>query len=238
MLMSEKLQKFYKSRKWESFIKKLRAERVDESGFIICEHCKKPILKAYDCIGHHKRELTDDNVNDVMISLNPENVALVHFKCHNEIHKRFGNSVCKVQDVFIVYGAPCSGKTTWVKENAESEDLILDIDRLWQAVRADRCGRYDKPSELSQNVFAMRDLLIDMIKVRRGNWQRAFIIGGYPLQGERERLADIVGAKQLVFIDTPKEVCEARLRASPDGRDQAQWQRFIDLWFERYSPPV
>lgn len=229
--MSEKLQKFYKSRKWEGFINLLRQERTQADGSIICEHCGKPIVKAYDCIGHHITELTDDNVDDALISLNPDNVQLVHFKCHNQIHKRFGYSVHREQEVFIVYGAPCAGKTTWVKDNAESTDIILDIDRLWQAVRSEICDEYEKPNELKQNIFALRDLMLDMIRVRRGRWHKAFIIGGYPLQGERERLADTVGAKQMIFIDTPKEICIARAKND-------KWLEYIEQWFERYAPPM
>lgn len=231
--MSEKLQRFYKSRKWESFINVLRQERTQADGSIICEHCGKPIIKAYDCIGHHIEELTDDNVDDALISLNPKNVMLVHFKCHNEIHKRFGYSVHREQEVFIVYGAPCSGKSTWVKDNAESGDIVLDIDRLWNAIKAESCTQYEKPNELKQNVFALRDAVLDMIRVRRGRWRKAFIIGGYPLQGERERLAETVGAKQIIFIDTPKDVCIERAK-----HKSSEWIEYIDTWFDRYTPPI
>ena len=75
-MSTPKLQAFYKSHKWETFIANLRSERTNADGFIICEKCGKPILKAYDCIGHHIKELTDSNVDDVTISLNPENIQL------------------------------------------------------------------------------------------------------------------------------------------------------------------
>lgn len=228
-----KLQAFYKSRRWETFVKALRLERVDADGFVICEHCGKPIVKAYDCIGHHIEELTELNVDNVEVSLNPDNVMLVHFRCHNEIHKRFGYAERLVQNVYVVYGAPCSGKTTWVNDVAESGDLILDIDRLWNAVRADKCGQYDKPNEIKSNVFALRDCLLDTIRVRRGKWRNAYIIGGYPLQGERERLADSVGANKIIFIDTPKDVCLERAKIKNE-----KWVDFVQDWFMKYTPPV
>lgn len=235
--MIGKLQAFYKSRRWETFVKGLRMERAQPDGLVICEHCGKPIVKAYDCIGHHIEELTEENVDNVEISLNPANIMLVHFRCHNEIHKRFGfgNSgyVRPTQNVYIVYGAPCSGKTTWVHEVAESTDIILDIDRLWNAIRADVCGAYEKPNEIKSNVFALRDLMLDMIRVRRGNWRNAYIIGGYPLQGERERLADIVGANKIIFVDTPKEICLQRAAQKSDDLP-----RFVVEWFDRYTPPL
>ena len=82
--------------------------------FIICGHCNKAIVSKYDCIGHHITHLTKENVNDYNISLNPDNVILVHHKCHNQIHNRFNGY--KKKRVFLVYGAPCSGKSTWVNK--------------------------------------------------------------------------------------------------------------------------
>lgn len=229
-MSTPKLQAFYKSHKWETFISNLRAERTNADGFIICEKCGKPILKAYDCIGHHITELTDSNVDDVTISLNPENIQLLHFKCHNEVHERFGYNGRQQQSVFIVYGAPCSGKRTWVHDNANANDLIVDIDKIWAAVRADVCAENEKPNAIKSNVFALRESLLDMIKVRRGKWRNAYIIGGYPLQGERERLMQTVGADKLIHIDTAREVCEARAQTE-------EMKKYIAEWFERYAPP-
>lgn len=229
--MMTKRQAFYKSHKWEKFINALRLERMQLDGTIICEHCGKSIVSKYDCIGHHVTELTDENVDDVMIALNPENVQLIHFRCHNEIHKRFGFR--REKKVFIVWGAPCSGKSTWVNSVADPDDLILDIDRLWGAIRAEACGSYGKPPELKANVFALRDCLLDDIRTRRGRWTSAYIIGGYPLEGERERLADLVGADRMIFIDADQQVCEARAtEKSPE------WIMYVQEWFSQYHPPV
>lgn len=228
-----KLQAFYKSSRWENFVARLRIERANPDGLVICEYCGRPIIRKYDCIGHHVEELTDDNVDNVEISLNPDNVQLIHFRCHNEIHKRFGYAVREVQRVYIVYGAPCAGKRAWVADIAEPGDIVLDIDKLWAAIRADKCGQHEKPAELKQNIFALRDALLDMIRVRRGRWNNAYIIGGYPLQGERERLAEIVNANKIIFIDTPKDVCLIRAKEISN-----EMVGFVENWFDRYHPPV
>ena len=229
-MSTPKLLAFYKSRKWINFVDCLRHERTGEDGILLCEHCGKPILKKYDCVGHHITELTDENVDDVNISLNVDNVSLIHFRCHNELHKRFGFSERLIQHVYIVYGAPCSGKSKYVSEIAETTDIIIDIEKLWSAIKADKCSTYEKPAELKQNVFALRDILLDNIKVRRGRWTNAYIVGGYPLQAERERLAEILNADKLIFIDTPKEECLLRAETK-------EMKEYIELWFERYTPP-
>lgn len=220
------LDNFYRSDAWINALKALKFERTDEYGNIICEHCGRPIIRAYDCIGHHKTRLTEENVNDYDISLNPENIALVHHRCHNEIHERFGYQGSR--RVYLVYGAPCSGKSTYVKTVARRSDLILDIDNIWQCISVNE--RYIKPDALRRNVFTIRDCILDMIKTGTGKWMRAYIIGGYPMQTERSRLCQTLGAEEI-FIKEDKEVCLARARE--DGRDK--WEDYINDWFERFT---
>ena len=215
------LQNFYQSYKWRCLVDQLKIERLNADGDLICEHCGKPIVRKYDCIGHHIVELTDDNVNDFSVSLNPDNVKLIHFRCHNEIHQRFGSFVRRV---YLVYGSPCAGKTTWVSENANRDDLILDIDRLWEAVSLS--DRYHKPPRLNAVVFGLRDYLIDQIRVRAGKWRNAFIVGTYPLRSDRDRLCDLLGAEPI-FIDTDEATCLSR--APSDA-----WRGYVSGWFESY----
>ena len=192
----------------------------------ICEHCGKPIVNKYDCIGHHKIELTNSNVYDADVALNPDNIMLVHHRCHNKIHNKLGIGI---KQVYLVYGSPLSGKTTFVQESMNPGDLIVDIDNIWQCVSG--CERYVKPNRLKQNVFAIRDELIRMVRMRQGNWLNAYVIGGYPLISERERLIKSLGARE-VFIDTPKEVCLERAVNRPE-----EYSKYILDWFEKYTPP-
>lgn len=104
------LNSFYKSKKWTDLLEQIKLERVNSNSELLCEHCHKPITRAYDCIGHHDKELTEANVNDYNISLNKDNIKFIYFKCHNIIHERFGYE--KPKKVYIVYGSPCSGKST------------------------------------------------------------------------------------------------------------------------------
>lgn len=218
---------FYHSREWVGLLRTLKLERLNADGYITCEYCGKPIVRAYDIIGHHKVELTEENVNDYVISLNPENVAFVHHACHNRIHNKLGH---KVREVFLVYGAPLSGKTTWVKENMSQGDLVVDMDSIWECISAQQ--RYVKPTKLNPVAFRMRDTLIDCIEYRVGNWNCAYLIGGYPLQSERERLCKSLGARE-VFIDISMEECMARIEGS--GRDANEWRRYIEQWFSRFQ---
>jgi len=216
------LDNFYKSKEWTNLLEQLKLERVNANGEVICEHCGLPIIKKYDCIGHHKIELTDANVNDYNISLNPDNIMLIHFKCHNKIHERFDGFK---QRVFIVYGSPCSGKTTWVNNVAYNDDLILDMDSIWEAIC--KTDRYHKPNRLKSNVFGIRDCILDMIKTRRGMWRNAYVIGGYPLASDRDRLSKLLGA-ELIFIDEDKDTCLKRCLND-------EWKSYVNEWFDLFT---
>lgn len=221
------LEKFYKSKEWTNLIENIKLERVNDEGLIICEHCGKPIIKAYDCIAHHKEFLTEENVLDANIALNPDNIALVHHGCHNKIHIRNGFDR---RHIYLVYGSPLSGKTTYVMDNKEVGDLIVDIDRIWDCVSA---AGYEKPDCLKSVVFGIRDELMNAVKMRRGRWNTSYIIGGFPLISDRERIQQELGA-ELIHIDTPYEECIKRLETLDDGRDPDKWRGYIDEWWRLY----
>ena len=225
------LSTFYQSKEWRRLLEQIKLERVNENGEIICQYCEKPITRAYDIIGHHKIHLTEENVNDFSISLNPRNVELVHHRCHNYIHNKLGYSR---REVFLVYGAPLSGKTSWVNESKNEGDLIIDIDDIWQAVSG--CDRYVKPNRLRAVVFRVRDTLMDAVRYRLGKWQNAYIVGGYPLSSERERLIKELGAREI-FIRATKEECLARLETDEARSKIEGYAEFVTAWFDRYIPP-
>lgn len=222
-------QSFYISPEWAKFRQNLIAERMHEDGYVYDEVTGKPIVRAYDIILHHKIELTEENVMDVNVSLNPENIQIVSHKTHNLIHNKLGYAG---RQVFLVYGAPCSGKSTYVEENMQEGDLIIDVDRIWQCVSG--LDMYQKPARLKGIVFKIRDELLNSVKFRLGKWNNCYVIGGYPLQSERDRMIRELGARE-VFIDTSKEECLNRLEASCDGRNKEEWRTYIDDWFKRFN---
>ena len=73
--------------------------------------------------------------------------------------------------------------------------------------------------------FRMRDCMLDMIRTRYGDWNNAYIIGGYPRMAERERMAALYGA-EVVHVDTPQDVCLQRAAQRPK-----EWAGYInDYW--------
>lgn len=227
--MYNTLSDFYRSKEWEEFRIALIAERTRADGFVYDEVTGKPIVKAYDIILHHKTELTLENVNDANITLNPENIQIVSFKTHNEIHNRFGRWT---RHIYIVYGCPLSGKSTYVKERAGIHDLIIDIDRIYECISNN--PPYIKSGRLYDNMRSVYEALLGDVKRKNGKWINAFIIGGFPFKGERERTAAEYGA-ECIYIDCTQEEAQTRLQAAQDGRDVKEWSKYIDVWWSRYQ---
>jgi hypothetical protein len=215
-----KLHQFYCSKAWRDLSFRLKIERGGK-----CERTGEVFADMSQLIAHHKIELTEDNVDDPNISLNPNNIEIISFNEHNKEHRRFGYK----QNVYIVYGSPLSGKTTLVRELMSYGDLVLDIDSLWQAVTFQ--PEYVKPTNCRFNIFALRDNLLDQIKMRYGQWYTAWVIGGYPEKYERERLANTLGA-ELIYCECTKEECLERLEQS---NKPESWREYIIDWWERYS---
>lgn len=80
--MAQKFSKpFYNSAAW---IK--TARMIRERYFHLCQICGKPAKEV-----HHIKFLTPDNISNPDITLNPANLVLVCYDCHNYIHQRGGN---------------------------------------------------------------------------------------------------------------------------------------------------
>lgn len=220
------LKSFYASEEWQKFRDVIIAERGP-----ICETCKKIIANTKECeIDHYPIELTPENVHDANIALNPDNVKIRDHDCHNKRHNRFGSA--NEHGVYIVYGPPMSGKKTFVKQNVSRGDIVVDMDRLYEAVSM--LPSYDKPNNLFGNVIGVYNFLIDNIKTRYGKWNNAWVISGLADKYKREQLANDLGA-ELIFCDVSKIECLSRLEMDMDRRYRKdEWRKYIDEWFERY----
>lgn len=243
----ETVAQFYGGDEWQACKVQVIHQRMREYGAIYCEHCGRLILKGFNpkeknnagaIVFHHKIFLNAGNVNDASISINPENIAVLHWTCHNEVHGRFGfgggNNIPE-KKVYLITGAPCSGKTTWARERIGENDLILDIDDIWQTISGQ--PRYTKPSAVKPFVFAARDEIKNMVARGAGTWRNAFIIEGLPSKMDRQREADRYRAHntEIITMNTEQAECLARLHANPNGRNVKDYEIYIAQYFARWS---
>jgi predicted kinase len=232
---------FYRSKRW----RKCRDGYFAKAGGI-CELCGKPGEEV-----HHKTFLTPTNINDPNITLNWDNLQLLCKSCHFAIHdmayvlyraKHKRNrgirndlefnedgEVVERKNVFIVWGAPASGKSKYVADNKGRHDLVVDLDLLVAALSGGQGQRSDDAFKYALDV---RDYLYRLIEERKHYFDAAWIIATLPEKQKREELSRRLRA-ELVHIDTPRERCIEQARKDETRKNKELQYRIIDKYFRR-----
>lgn len=135
-------------------------------------------------------------------------------------------------NVYIVWGPPAAGKTTYVREHKMSGDLIVDFDLIKQAVSMEpKTGNIGDLYPLAEGV---REYLYQKIETRDVAAENAWVIGSLANSGERQALAHRLAAK-LIFIDTSYGECVRRAMKDAERKDKELQLFIIDKWFSNYQ---
>lgn len=241
----ENTAQFYNSEDWALCKMQVTEERIKRDGGLYCEHCKRLLTKSFNpkennnkraIVYHHITYLNNFNLNDASIAINPDNIAVLCWSCHNIEHNRFNGSAANVieKKVYIITGASCSGKTTFVRERVQEGDIVLDIDDLWQIVSGQ--PRYVKPNALKPIIFNLRNEIKDQIARGVGTWRNAFIIESLPYATDRKREVERYKAHnvELITMEATREECLNRLIANPNGRNIKDYTNYINNYFDDY----
>ena len=227
MARTPELQRFYASKRWRGLRDMLVVERHGR-----CDRCGKDCSDdTSQLIAHHKEHLTDDNLKDPNVAVNPDNIEILCAHCHAIQHRERG-FISKRKEVFIIYGAPFAGKATYVRENMTDGDLVVDLDALYSAISY--TPLYHHPDPLQRTAFGVRDYLYDQVRIRSGSWVTAWVIAGLPRRDERTRLAARLGGS-LILVEATQEECLRRCvnAVADDPTDQ---EGYIRKWFAEYTP--
>lgn len=130
--------------------------------------------------------------------------------------------------VTLVCGAPCSGKTTYVKTYANPGDTIIDVDDYKEQLGGIRWGN-DK--EITIKAFALRNEALRDLSLKRLG--RAWFITSAPTEEERMDWKAALGDAEVVVMQTSIEDCLHRVKDDP-----ARWpyaarlDKAIRRWFK------
>lgn len=232
----------YRSKAW-----KQTREYIFKKYDGICQKCGAPGEEV-----HHKIFLRPSNIDDPEIVYGEDNLILLckdcHFKEHEKTNPGFNNSKPKrvvengcyfndegelvSQEVYIVYGAPASGKTTYVKQHMQDGDLVVDLDYIKYALTFR--GKGELGDNLMPIAFDVRDMLYEKIEARDVDAKNIWIIASLPRKEERHRLATRLNAK-LIHCHATVHECIDRAMNDIERVDKELQIKIIDKYFANYE---
>lgn len=125
---------------------------------------------------------------------------------------------------YIIAGAPCSGKTTYVQERVRPGDLVYDYDLLHQALSGQ--ASHQHLDVIRPYVLAARDGALAQLEAHKK--QSAWLVTSTHSADKLRKMRDRFEA-EIVFLPTDQN--EAHRRCDMDRRP-AEWHQYIDRWFE------
>lgn len=235
--------KIYNSKKWKDC-----REYIVKKYFGICAECGKPGEEV-----HHIEFLTPQNINNPDVVFGENNLVLLCKDCHFKKHeatnplsnnfkkkKRYttnntyfdeeGN-LCKVK-TYIVYGAPASGKSKYVRDHKKEGDLVVDLDLILQSISME--SKANIPDNLLDVAIGVRDYLYSRIESKSVDSRNIWVIGTLANKKEREALRERLDA-ELIHIDTGIVECLNRARDDDERVDKDLHYKIIENYFSKFQ---
>ena len=236
-------QRFYNSKAWRD-----TRNYIFKKHYGLCAKCGAPGEEV-----HHKIWLKPTNINNPEITLGEDNLELLCKDCHFDIHKQHNiqskklnkrkkltnngryfdeeGNLCECR-TYIVYGAPASGKSTYVKEHKKEGDLVVDLDLIMQSLSmSDKSSRADNLLDVA---LGMRDYVYDRIESETVDSKNIWVIATLPNKEERDKLRDRLKA-ELIFIHSTIEECIERANKDDERKDKELQKYLIEGWFAKYQ---
>lgn len=132
-----------------------------------------------------------------------------------------------MKKVYLVTGAPGSGKSTYVKENAGKNDLVFDLDSINEALGGTMHGNNIALLPVS---LAMRQAAIEAIAGRKGGWDNAYFISASSDRKAIESLCKQLEAEEIKIDATPEQ-CRERIYKDTTRANKAEHINLVDRWF-------
>lgn len=149
------------------------------------------------------------------------------------VNKLIGSGTKKV---FVISGAPGSGKSTYVQKAKKNGDLVVDLDLIASALQGSTEGHPDYEPVMDA-VLATRDAIYKTIENRKGKWNNAYVITSNPSGLFVTTLAGRLSA-EVVKMDTSLEECKDRISKDISRRDPEKDMSLVDEWFSKNEEEV
>ncbi len=131
----------------------------------------------------------------------------------------------------VVYGAPCSGKSTYCREKIGKNDIVYDYDMLARALTYGKTHTVERGA-VHQYILDFRMMLIRRLKNEK-EIENVWFISTVLTKGIRELLEPF--SPNYIEIKTSKDECLKRLENDDERPDKKVWRKKIEEWFETYG---
>lgn len=130
--------------------------------------------------------------------------------------------------IVVIYGAPLSGKTTYVQQRMNDEDIVYDYDAIMHAITNNTYQQYKQ--HVHKIVMDMRDDMITYAKQHdTGTLYVITTFLSYKLQDDLSTHTNV----QYIKMNTSLDECKERLRHST-RTDKEDVMQVIHEWYGKY----
>lgn len=136
-------------------------------------------------------------------------------------------------EIKVIYGPPCSGKTTYVIDRLQDRDVVYDYDALIYAMTNRTAHLHDK--HIAHPLAAqIKYTMLDWLRDTDNPVNVAYLITTYPSQNLKNELSDFENV-QYILMETTMEQCLERLKSDDTRPDKEAWEQVIREWFEDHE---
>lgn len=133
----------------------------------------------------------------------------------------------------VIWGAPCSGKTTYCQKNLKEKDVVFDFDWMKNAlIYGNDHEKFDWVQDL---VLSLRGAFLRNVKDNKNIGQPYFIVT-WLTQNMRDFIEEEIGLEaEYIRMNTTMEECLKRLEKDDSRPDKESEEKGIREWFDTFG---
>lgn len=133
--------------------------------------------------------------------------------------------------VKIVSGPPCSGKSTYCKENMKDGDIVYDYDALSNALIYGDTHELERKSTHNY-IIDFRIAMLNRVTFDKRKNTLFFITSKTPPQNIIDFIKDI--EYEVIEMETTFEECLKNLEKDDKRKEKEKWKERIENWFKEF----